>query len=184
MHGTHNITLTHCNMMHGTHNVKFLCSVTPPTPRKSYRLWDNVEVEPDRTQMRINAAHAHYMLGNSGYRKTLSVCHTHCLCTPTRLGTTSHVHCACLVGQYMVSTRLPGTVPILGRAAGARPWPTRDHRYRKMIMNFKYICVWNRGSLGLLQEVHGNRLEDAGVTRVIMLRWRSISLPTRRNLTL
>ena len=22
MHGTHNVTLTHCNMMHGTHNVK------------------------------------------------------------------------------------------------------------------------------------------------------------------
>ena len=24
MHGTHNVTLTHCNMMHGTHNVKSL----------------------------------------------------------------------------------------------------------------------------------------------------------------
>jgi hypothetical protein len=22
LHGTHNVTLTHCNMMHGTHNVK------------------------------------------------------------------------------------------------------------------------------------------------------------------
>ena len=22
VHGTHNVTLTHCNMMHGTHNVK------------------------------------------------------------------------------------------------------------------------------------------------------------------
>ena len=24
MHGTHNVTLTHCNMMHGTHNVKLI----------------------------------------------------------------------------------------------------------------------------------------------------------------
>ena len=22
MHGTHNVTLTHCNIMHGTHNVR------------------------------------------------------------------------------------------------------------------------------------------------------------------
>ena len=25
MHGTHNVTLTHCNMMHDTHNVKYYC---------------------------------------------------------------------------------------------------------------------------------------------------------------
>ena len=25
MRGTHNVTLTHCNMMHGTHTVKLIC---------------------------------------------------------------------------------------------------------------------------------------------------------------
>jgi len=48
-----------------------LCSITPPTPRKSCRLWNNVEKYCRAGQTTgDNMAHAHCMLDNYGYVHT------------------------------------------------------------------------------------------------------------------
>ena len=40
MHGTHNVTLTHCNMMHGTHNVTLFVGLIIVTSCKKVIYWE------------------------------------------------------------------------------------------------------------------------------------------------
>ena len=53
--------------------------------RKSYRLWDNVEKKYCRTEQATddNMAHAHYMLGTQGCKRTLIICNTYCFSIAT-----------------------------------------------------------------------------------------------------
>ena len=44
MHGTHNFTLTHCNMMHGTHNVKLVNQIQSRTLTYIYDMSDGTHL--------------------------------------------------------------------------------------------------------------------------------------------
>ena len=85
-----------------TIKARILCSVTSLC-RKSYRLWDNVEmyVQPNRPQMTIwRVSIACWMLG---YKHTLRIRTTYCFSTATIVARTPnnitlYVHChSCLV---------------------------------------------------------------------------------------
>jgi hypothetical protein len=50
-----------------------LCTEAPPPPRKSCRLWDNVErYSTDGEVVDVNMAHGAFMQGTSDYKHTLS----------------------------------------------------------------------------------------------------------------
>jgi len=68
------------------------------SPRKSRRIWDNVEKYCTARQATDDSmAHAHCMLDIQGHKHTLRICNTYCFSTPkifkrTRLNVTLYVH--------------------------------------------------------------------------------------------
>ena len=91
---------------------RILCSVM--FLQKPCRLWDNVE-KCCRAGQTIdeNMVHAHCMLGNRGYTRTLTIYIIYYFCTATmvartRLNVTLHVHCPyCFLPFLNLSFLLP-----------------------------------------------------------------------------